>query len=53
MENLPVYVYITFIATVLLGASLFYKAKGNSKTFLMGIIGWVLLQSAAGIAGTL
>jgi hypothetical protein len=51
MENLSWYVYITFDATVLLAVWLFMKATNYSKTFLVLVSVWILLQSALGISG--
>ena len=51
MQQLPLYVYITFGATVLLTVWLFFKATHYSKTFLTAFIAWLVLQSALSIAG--
>ena len=51
MENLPIYVYITFGATVLFAIGLFYKATNYSKPFLLLLMGWLIIQSSLGIAG--
>lgn len=51
MENLPIYVYTTFGATVLFAIWLLYKATRYSTTFIMLVLGWVILQSGLGIAG--
>ncbi|CAN5251690.1 hypothetical protein BH09BAC4_BH09BAC4_26800 [soil metagenome] len=44
MENLPVYVYLTFGATVVVAVWLFYKATHYSRLFLGSISGWIVLQ---------
>src|SRR4051812_13392117 len=51
MQNLPVYVYVTFGATVLVAIWLFYKATNYSKPFLILLVAWLLLQSFLSIAG--
>ena len=51
MQTLPLYVYLTFAATVLLGIGLFYKATHYSKPFLFILILWLILQSTLGISG--
>ena len=51
MEHLPWHVYATFGATVLLALWLFNKATHYSKSFLILVMGWILLQSVPGLAG--
>jgi hypothetical protein len=51
MEHLSSYVYLTFGATVVLGVWLFYKATHYSNQFLIGLLSWIAIQSALGIAG--
>ena len=51
MENLPVYVYLIFVATVLAAVWLFYLAANQSRYFLVSISIWLLLQSGLSILG--
>jgi hypothetical protein len=51
MENLSWYVYATFGVTVLLTCWLFIKASGYSRTFIVILAVWILLQSIAAIFG--
>ncbi len=51
MENLPVYMYILFVATTGLALFLFYKATRHSRFFLVVIIAWLVLQSILGLSG--
>lgn len=51
MQNLPLYVYLVFGLTVLLAVRLFLKATRYSKSFLMLLIVWIIIQSLLGIAG--
>jgi hypothetical protein len=51
MEHLPTYIYLTFGATVIFTIWLFYKATNNSKTFLIGLSAWIIIQSALAITG--
>lgn len=51
MENLPVYVYLTFGTTVLAAVWLFYVAANYSRFFLVSISTWILLQSVLGSTG--
>lgn len=51
MQYLPLYVYISFGATVLLAIWLFCKATHYSKPFLIVLITWIALQSVLGIGG--
>lgn len=51
MEHLPLYVYITFVATVIIAVLLFYKATNYSKKFLVLITIWMIIQSLLGIKG--
>lgn len=51
MQHLPVYLYLTFGATVLLSIWLFYKATNYSKPFLFGLLAWVIIQSVLGLSG--
>ncbi|GLU50567.1 hypothetical protein Dfri01_00280 [Dyadobacter frigoris] len=51
MENLPIYVYLVFGLTVLVTVFLFYKATNYSKTFLIIIAGWMIVQTAISLSG--
>lgn len=51
MENLAWYVYVTFGATVLLTLWIFIRAANYSKTFIVVVTLWVLLQSVLGVSG--
>ncbi|WP_431293339.1 hypothetical protein [Pedobacter sp. P26] len=51
MENLPTYVYLTFGATAICAIWLFYKATNYSKPFLLGLTGWIVIQSALALSG--
>jgi hypothetical protein len=51
MQNLPLYVPLVFVATVMVAVWIFYKATNNSTTFLLITTAWVLLQSALGLEG--
>jgi hypothetical protein len=51
MQHLPTYVYLTFGATAIFAMKLFYKATNKSKTFLIGLSAWIIIQSVLAIAG--
>lgn len=51
MENIAWYVYVLFSATVILSAWLFIRAANYSKTTIMMIGTWALLQSVLGLSG--
>ncbi|MBT2560074.1 hypothetical protein J7E50_02410 [Pedobacter sp. ISL-68] len=51
MENIAWYVYVLFSATVVLSAWLFIKATGYSKTGIIMIIVWTIIQSGLGLSG--
>lgn len=51
MQNLPFYVYATFVLTVIAAIWLLYKAAGYSKPLLILISLWVILQSVLGVNG--
>lgn len=44
IENLPAYISIIFILTTLLSVLLFYKAANNSKTVLLIVSVWIIIQ---------
>ncbi|GAB3014244.1 hypothetical protein [Spirosoma pulveris] len=51
MEQLPLYIPVTFGLTVLLAGWLFAKATPASKTFLIVLAGWIAFQSILGLTG--
>jgi len=51
MENLPAYINIIFLLTVLLTLLIFYRAANNSKTFVAVIVPWMLLQALLSYQG--
>ncbi len=51
MENLSLYVYVLFSATVVLSAWLFIRATGYSRMAIMIISIWTLAQSILGLSG--
>jgi len=51
MEHLPIYVYLTFGVTAILAIWLFYRATNQSKTFLTGLLLWIIFQSGLAIGG--
>ena len=51
MENLDWYVYVLFSATVVFSAWLFIRATGYSKTVIVMISAWAILQSVLGLLG--
>lgn len=51
MENLPVYISITFILTTILSVFIFYKAANNSKVVLIIICIWLVLQTILSLKG--
>lgn len=51
MLQLPFYINITFIVIVVATVALFYQASHKSKTALVLLLGWSLLQSVLGYSG--
>jgi hypothetical protein len=51
MLNLPVYIPVIFILTVLLTVGIFYKASGYSKITLLILLAWLLIQGLVGASG--
>lgn len=51
LPNLPTVLNILFIGTTLLAVFLFYKAANNSKTVLVAILVWLLLQATVAFTG--
>lgn len=51
MENLPFYINLLFVLTTCLTLFVFYKAANNSKTVLVIIIIWLILQSIVALTG--
>ncbi len=50
MNDLPLYVPITFGLTVLLALYLFYRATRSSRVLFL-LLGWITLQSVLGLTG--
>ncbi|WCT12517.1 hypothetical protein [Mucilaginibacter jinjuensis] len=50
MEHLPLYVYVVFIATTLLGLGVLYKAINYSKAIIAVLI-WLALQAVLSLTG--
>jgi hypothetical protein len=51
MGNLPTYISIFFILTTLLTAALFFKAANFSKTTLIVMLIWLVIQAVIGLSG--
>lgn len=51
MLQLPIYVYLTFAATVVLALSLFYKATRQSTAFMVILLAWIGVQSLLALSG--
>jgi len=51
MEQLPIYISISFILTTALTLGIFYFATGNSKTTLWILLSWLALQTGIGLSG--
>lgn len=51
MENIPFYVYATFVLTLVATMLIFYRATKKSKGFIVLITVWLTLQSIIGILG--
>ena len=51
MENLPVYISITFVITTFLSAFIFYKATNNSNLALIILSAWLILQMFLSLKG--
>lgn len=51
MENLPAYISLFFLFTLLLTVFFFYRAAGRSFTALIMVFIWLFLQSAIGMSG--
>lgn len=51
MENIASYVYVLFFATVILSAWLFVRAANYSRTTIIIISVWAVLQSVLGLSG--
>ncbi|MFC4231398.1 hypothetical protein ACFOW1_05820 [Parasediminibacterium paludis] len=51
MDQLPFYVYATFISTVVIAYYLIVKASGFKKPFLIVMAIWIVLQSIISISG--
>lgn len=51
MDNLPTYISLVFGITTILTVLLFYKSAKNSKTTLIILLTWLVLQSVIGLSG--
>jgi hypothetical protein len=51
MLPLPLYIHFLFGATTVLTVFFFYKAAPSSKTTLVLLVGWMLLQMLIGLSG--
>lgn len=51
MQTLPLYVYVTFVLTVIIAIGLLYRASSWSKPLLLLISLWVVVQSVLGVNG--
>lgn len=51
MENLPVYISLSFMFTTALTVFLFYKASGNSRLGLAILLGWLVIQGLVAYSG--
>lgn len=51
MQSLPLYISMVLIAATLFAIVLFYKATRFSKTTLLILIGWLLLQGSLALTG--
>ena len=50
MNNLPLYIPLTFALTTLLTVAIFYKAANHSKITLISLIVWLAVQGFVGIS---
>jgi hypothetical protein len=51
MENLPIYIAVSFILITFLSIFLFYRATKQSKMSLALIIGWLIFQGSLSLLG--
>lgn len=51
MQQLPIYVYLTFIVTVLVAYFIIIKAAGFNKPFMVGMAIWIILQALVSLTG--
>ncbi len=51
MNNLPIYINITFVCTTILTIWLFFRASNFSKTTLIVLISWTFFQGVVGLSG--
>ncbi len=51
MQQVPVFVNLLFELTTLITVCFFYRATQNSKTVLIILFAWMILQAALGLAG--
>ncbi len=50
MEHLPLYIYVVFVATVLLSIGMLYKAINYSKA-IIAVLAWLALQAVVSLTG--
>jgi hypothetical protein len=51
MSNIPTFINLLFAATAFLTVWMFYKASGKSKTVIIGILAWMLIQAIISLTG--
>ncbi|MEY4935974.1 MAG: hypothetical protein RIS64_2333 [Bacteroidota bacterium] len=51
MENLPIYIHLVFVLTVLLSVWLFYKAANRSNSVLIVLFSWLGIQAVISLLG--
>lgn len=51
MQNIPIFVTIIFVLTTFLTVGQFYRASNNSRTVLIVVSAWMLLQTLIGLSG--
>ena len=51
MSNIPTFISLLFTATAFLTVWMFYKASGKSKTVLIAILSWMLIQAIISLTG--
>ena len=51
MQHLPIYVYGLFILTVIIAFWIIIKASGVSKSFMVVLLCWIIIQTVLSVAG--
>lgn len=51
MEHLPIYISVIFSLTTFLTLLLLFRAAGYSKSLIMAILAWLILQSVVSLTG--